>query len=37
VHSPEHLDAVADELNDRPRKRLGFSKPIEEIGPLLLR
>ena len=25
------------ELNDRPRKRLGFAKPIEEIGPLLLR
>jgi IS30 family transposase len=31
------LDWVATELNDRPRKRLGFSKPIEEIGPLLLR
>ncbi|MDF2735993.1 MAG: hypothetical protein K0S97_2617, partial [Chloroflexota bacterium] len=25
------------ELNDRPRKRLGFKKPIEQIGPLLLR
>jgi hypothetical protein len=25
------------ELADRPRKRLGFAKPIEEIGPLLLR
>jgi transposase, IS30 family len=37
VHTPEHLDAVADELNDRPRKRLDFSKPIELIGPLLLR
>jgi IS30 family transposase len=31
------LDAVADELNDRPRKRRGFAKPIEEIGSLLLR
>jgi len=28
---------VAAELNDKPRKRLGFKKPIEEIGPLLLR
>ena len=30
------LDAVADELNDRPRKRLAFAKPIEEISELLL-
>jgi transposase, IS30 family len=30
------LDAVADELNDRPRKRLAFAKPIEEISALLL-
>ena len=30
------LDAVADELNDRPRKRLAFAKPIEEISDLLL-
>jgi transposase, IS30 family len=30
------LDAVADEPNDRPRKRLGFAKPIEEISLLLL-
>ena len=37
VHSAEHLDWVADELNDRPRKRLGFYKPIERIGDLLLR
>src|SRR5450755_3322114 len=37
VHSPVDLDWVATELNDRPRKRLGFAKPIEEIGPLLLR
>jgi IS30 family transposase len=37
VHSAMDLDWVATELNDRPRKRLGFSKPIEEIGPLLLR
>jgi IS30 family transposase len=37
VHSAAHLDLVADELNDRPRKRLAFRKPIEQIGPLLLR
>jgi hypothetical protein len=37
LHSPTDLDWVATELNDRPRKRLGFAKPIEEIGPLLLR
>ena len=34
VHSEAELDAVADELNDRPRKRLGYRKPIEEIGHL---
>jgi IS30 family transposase len=37
VHSAEDLARVAAELNDRPRKRLGFRKPIELIGPLLLR
>ena len=36
VHSAQDLDWVAAELNDRPRKRLGFKKPIEQIGPLLL-
>ena len=35
VHGSEDLDWVAAELNDRPRKRLGFSKPIEQIGALL--
>ncbi|MGH3599102.1 MAG: IS30 family transposase, partial [Pseudonocardiaceae bacterium] len=34
VHTEADLDAVAAELNDRPRKRLKFRKPIEEIGPL---
>ncbi len=37
VHTEAHLDIVAAELNDRPRKRLQFKKPIEMIGPLLLR
>ena len=35
IHSEADLDAVADEFNDRPRKRLQFQKPIELIGPLL--
>ena len=34
VHSAAELDQVAAELNDRPRKRLGYRKPIEEIGHL---
>ena len=37
IHTEADLDWVAQELNDRPRKRLHFRKPIEEIGPLLLR
>jgi transposase, IS30 family len=35
VHSQAHLDWVAAELNDRPRKRHGFAKPDELIGSLL--
>jgi transposase, IS30 family len=35
-HDEAELDRVAAELNDRPRKRLGFHKPIEEIADLLL-
>ena len=30
------LDAVADELNDRPRKRLAFANPTEQLTQLLL-
>ncbi len=37
VHSAADLDWVAHELNDRPRKRLAFRKPIELIGDLVLR
>ncbi len=37
VHSEADLDWVAAELNDRPRKRLAFKKPIEQIGRFLLR
>ena len=36
IHSEEDLDWVAAELNDRPRKRLAFEKPIEAIEKLLL-
>ncbi len=35
VHSAADLDWVAQELNGRPRERLGFRKPIEQIGELL--
>jgi transposase, IS30 family len=31
------LDAVADELNERPRKRLEFANPTERLSELLLR
>jgi len=37
VFTADYLDSVAAELNDRPRKRLDFAKPVEKIGPLLLR
>jgi transposase, IS30 family len=30
------LDAVADELNARPRKRLSFANPTEQLAELLL-
>jgi IS30 family transposase len=30
------LDVVADELNDRPRKRFAFATPTEQISELLL-
>lgn len=34
-YSQEYLDAVADELNDRPRKTLDWAKPAERIVELL--
>ena len=37
IHTLEDLDAVAAELNDRPRKRLQYAKPSELINELLLR
>jgi len=35
VHSPADLGEIARSLNGRPRKTLGWLKPIEVIGPLL--
>ena len=35
VYPEGHLDAVAEELNDRPRKTPGFMKPSEKIIELL--
>jgi IS30 family transposase len=35
IFPEEYLDAVAEELNDRPRKRLGFAKPAEKILELI--
>ena len=35
VHTEADLDWVAAELNDRPRKRLTYRKPVEQLGLLL--
>jgi IS30 family transposase len=35
VHTAEHLTAVADELNARPRKTLGWSTPAQQLARLL--
>jgi transposase, IS30 family len=35
VHSPQYLQAVADELNGRPRKVLGWKTPAEAMAGLL--
>ncbi|MFE3227624.1 IS30 family transposase [Nocardia sp. NPDC059228] len=35
VHTREHLDAVAAELNSRPRKTLGWETPAERLAKLL--
>ncbi|MFF7990830.1 IS30 family transposase [Kitasatospora xanthocidica] len=35
VHGPEHLIAIADRLNRRPRKTLGWETPAERLHRLL--
>jgi IS30 family transposase len=35
AHSPQHLALVADELNGRPRKTLGWDTPAEAMAKLL--
>jgi IS30 family transposase len=35
ARSPEHLAAVAAELNGRPRKTLGWDTPAERLAKLL--
>jgi IS30 family transposase len=35
VHTPAQLQAIADELNDRPRKRFGYHTPREQLAKLL--
>nr|WP_211241676.1 IS30 family transposase [Patulibacter minatonensis] len=37
LHTPADLRFVADELNDRPRKRFAFATPLEQVGSLILR
>ncbi|MGV9714346.1 IS30 family transposase [Gordonia sp. NPDC003424] len=36
IHGPDELRRVADELNRRPRKTLGFRTPAHELNELLL-
>jgi len=35
AHSREHLDAVADQLNSRPRKTLGWKTPAQALDEFL--
>ncbi|MFE0704129.1 IS30 family transposase [Streptomyces sp. NPDC058872] len=35
VHDPDHLAAIADQLNRRPRKTLGWETPAERLHKLL--
>ncbi|TDD41844.1 IS30 family transposase [Kribbella antibiotica] len=37
VHTAADLQTVADELNDRPRKRLGYYTPTEMLASLILK
>ncbi len=35
AHGKEHLEAVAAELNARPRKTLGWRTPAQALGEML--
>ncbi len=35
VHGERHLDAVAAELNNRPRQTLGWQSPLEALTNVL--
>jgi transposase, IS30 family len=35
IYTPAQLQAIADELNDRPRKRFGYYTPREQLAKLL--
>jgi len=35
VHSREHLAAVADQLNSRPRKTVGWKTPAQALDEFL--
>jgi transposase, IS30 family len=35
VHSQAHLDAVADQLNSRPRETLDWDDPAQRLATLL--
>jgi IS30 family transposase len=34
-HSPADLKRIQDSMNDRPRKTLGFLKPVEKLSELV--
>ena len=36
IYSQEQLDAIADEINDRPRKGLGVRSPLAVFRELLI-
>ena len=34
-HSQEQLDAIADEINNRPRNRLGWDSPLQRFRAIM--
>ena len=36
AHTQQHLDAIADKLNTRPRRTLGYATPAEALNNLLV-